>query len=158
MYILHVFFSVDEIMASKVVLQSITVNRNFYNNKVLPMVFKKFAKKRGRRTVQGVMLHYDNTAPNRMKAITNYLKEKCVTLLPHPPYSPDLAPCDFFLFPKIKKELAGRHFDRVENLARAIKTITNNIEIREYEKCFQDWQTQLKRCIEFKGEYFEGMH
>jgi hypothetical protein len=34
-----------------------------------------------------------------------------VTVLEHPPYSPDLAPSDFILFPKIKKILKGRHFD-----------------------------------------------
>jgi len=55
-------------------------------------------------------------------------------LLPHPPYSPDLAPCDFFLFPKIKKELKNRHFDNVENLARAIQAITDSIPKEDYQK------------------------
>ena len=71
------------------------------------------------------MLHHDNASSHKSRIVTRYLKQERVRLLPHPPYSPDLAPCDFFLFLKIKKELAGRHFDRVENLARAIKTITD---------------------------------
>jgi hypothetical protein len=35
---------------------------------------------------------------------------------PHPPYSPDLAPCDFFLFPKMKLKLKGRRFDTIEEI------------------------------------------
>lgn len=103
------------------------------------------------------MLHHDNASSHKSRIVTRYLKQERVRLLHHPPYSPDLAPCDFFLFPKIKKELAGRHFDRVENLARAIKTITDAIKREDYERCFQNWQERLKRCIEVKGEYFEGM-
>jgi [histone H3]-lysine36 N-dimethyltransferase SETMAR len=38
------------------------------------------------------------------------IKELRLELLPHPPYSPDLAPSDFFLFPKLKEKLAGQRF------------------------------------------------
>ena len=153
-----VFFSVDGVVASKVVPKGATVNGSFYVGEVLPKVFENFTKKRERRTMRNVMLHHDNATSHKTKAVTNYLEEKRIVLLPHPPYSPDLAPCDFFLFPEIKKKLAGRHFDRIENLARAVKAITDNIETHEYEKCFKDWQIRLKRCIEVHGEYFEGMH
>jgi hypothetical protein len=36
--------------------------------------------------------------------------------IPHPPYSHDLAPCDFFLFPKMKLKLKGRRFDTTEEI------------------------------------------
>ena len=49
-----------------------------------------------------------NNAPGHTSTIvTAFLKKEKVTVLPHPPYSPDLAPCDFFLFPKLKAFLAG---------------------------------------------------
>jgi len=81
-----------------------------------------------------------------------------VELLPHPPYSPDLAPCDFFLFPRIKKELKGRRFDKVEHLARAVQAVVEGIPKEDYENSFQSWRNRLERCIEFNGEYFEGMN
>ena len=37
-----------------------------------------------------------------------------ITMLPHPPYSPDLASCDFFLFPKIKTHLKGHHLGQLK--------------------------------------------
>jgi len=50
------------------------------------------------------MLHHDNAAPHTAKVVTKYLKQERVNVLPHPPYSPDLAFCDFFLFSNLKKK------------------------------------------------------
>ena len=103
------------------------------------------------------MLHHDNAAPHKGKVVTEYLEKERIVVLPHPPYSSDLAPCDYFLFPRIKKELGGKRFDTDKELKRAVKAITNDISKEEYSKCFENWCTRLKRCIEVGGEYFEGM-
>jgi len=58
------------------------------------------------------------------------LATKQITVLEHPVYSPDLAPSDFFLFPKIKEILKGRHFDDIDDIRRntmeALKDIPQN--------------------------------
>jgi len=57
-----------------------------------------------------VLFHHDN-APAHTSALEKAkLVELGYELLPHPPYSPDFAPCDFFLFPNLKKSLAGQKF------------------------------------------------
>lgn len=152
-----VFFSVDGIVTTIVVDKGKTVTGDFYKSDVLPKVFKKFREIKNRSTLRNVMLHHDNASPHKAKAVTEYLKEQRITALPHPPYSPDLAPCDFFLFPRIKKELGGKRFESVEELKRAVKAIANDISKEDYTKCFENWCTRLKRCIEVGGEYFEGM-
>ena len=53
---------------------------------------------------------HDNVPSYTAKLTIAFLKEENMKLLGHPPYSPDLAPCDFFLFPKIKNQLKGIHF------------------------------------------------
>ena len=103
------------------------------------------------------MLYYDNAAPPKATIITEYLHNKRVKLFPHLPYSPDCVPCDFFLFPRIKKELKEKRFDKVENLARAVQAVVESIPKEDYENSFQSWRNRLERCIEFNGEYFEGM-
>jgi hypothetical protein len=53
-----------------------------------------------------------------------------MALFPHPPYSPDLAPCKFFLFPKMILKLKGRWFDTIEEIQaesqRVFDTLTEN--------------------------------
>jgi hypothetical protein len=57
--------------------------------------------------------------------VGEFLASKHITVLEHPPYSQDLAPNDFFLFPKIKEILKGRHFDDIDDIRRtaALKVI-----------------------------------
>jgi histone-lysine N-methyltransferase SETMAR len=152
-----VFFTVEGVVARIVVPKGQYVTSLYYVNTVLPEVFANFMEMSGRHTVRDVILHHDNASPHKAEVVTSYLKRERVQLLPHPPYSPDLAPCDFFLFPRIKKELGGRKFENVENLARAVQAVSDSIPKDEYYKVFQSWQKRLKRCIEVGGEYFEGM-
>jgi hypothetical protein len=62
-------------------------------------------------------------------AVREFLARRNITTLPHPPYSPDLAQCDFFLFSKLKIHLKGHHFGTVENVqvaaTRTLKKISN---------------------------------
>ena len=74
----------------------------------------------------------------------------------HPPYSPDLAPCDFFLFTKLKLRMKGRRFDTIEEIQEESQRVLDTIPKRDFQGCFQAWQKRWDRCIRAKGEYFEG--
>jgi hypothetical protein len=50
-----------------------------------------------------------------------------MTVTPHPPYSPDLAPCDFSLFPRLKIKLKGRHFDTIEVIEAESQEVVNTL-------------------------------
>jgi hypothetical protein len=69
-----------------------------------------------------------------------FLPKHNILSLPHPPYSPDLAPCDFFLFPQLKKTMKGCQFDDAEeiqaNAMRQMRAITKC----DYQKCLCQWQ------------------
>ncbi|UYV74077.1 hypothetical protein LAZ67_11002043 [Cordylochernes scorpioides] len=53
-------------------------------------------------------LLYDNAPAHRAIIVQDYLAKHSVSVLPHPPYFPDIAPCDFFFFPKLKMRLKGK--------------------------------------------------
>jgi len=57
-----------------------------------------------------------NAPPHNALSIREFLAKKRIPVLPHPPYSPDLAPCHFYLFPKLKSKLKGHHFRTMENI------------------------------------------
>jgi len=62
------------------------------------------------------MLHHDNAPAQASLLIHSYLAKHQTSVVPHSPYSPDLAPADFFLFPKIKTTLKGRPFQTFEEI------------------------------------------
>ena len=54
---------------------------------------------------RGIIIHRDNERPHVHAYVINYLESQGITIMPHPPSSPDLAPCDFWLFDLIKENL-----------------------------------------------------
>jgi hypothetical protein len=66
------------------------------------------------------------------------LTDNNMTVMPHPPYSPDLAPSDFFLFPKLKMMLKGRRFQTVEEIQRELKAILNTLGENDFQECFKN--------------------
>ena len=83
------------------------------------------------------------------------IAEESLTM-PQPPYSPDMAPCDFFLFPKIKRTLKGRRFAAIHDIKSASLKELKAIPNIEFEKCFEDWKKRWHKCIISNGDYFKG--
>jgi hypothetical protein len=76
--------------------------------------------------------------------------------IPHPPYSTDLAPCDFFLFPKLKLKLKGRRFDTIEEIQAESQRVLHTLAEKEFQEAFQKWGRRWDRCLHVGGNYFEG--
>jgi hypothetical protein len=71
------------------------------------------------------------------------------------PYSPDFAPCDFFLFPKLKKVLKGKGFEATEDIKRNSTKKLLDIPKEEFAKYFQQWQKRWAKCVAAEGNYVE---
>jgi len=93
------------------------------------------------------IFHHDNAPAHTALSVREFLTTKQITVLEHPAYSPDLAPSDFFLFPKIKEILKGRHFDYIDdirsNKMAALKAIPQN----QFQNCFEGWTRLWHWCI-----------
>jgi hypothetical protein len=55
-----------------------------------------------------------------------------MAVIPHPPYPPDLAPCDFFLFPKMKLKLKGRRFDTIDEIQAESQTVLDTLTLKDF--------------------------
>ncbi|GFR87713.1 transposase [Elysia marginata] len=89
--------------------------------------------------------------PHKARATTQSLRELGIQVLSNPAYSPDLAPCDFWLFPILKDRLARRNFHRIQDLAKAVNSELRTISEEDYQGSFRKWQITMKRCIESHG-------
>ena len=87
-----------------------TVTADWYVNHCLPKVFQAWCTWRHRTGVRGLLLHHDNASAHTAAVTLDFLAASNVQLATHPSYSPDLAPCDWFLFPSAKRQLKGNSF------------------------------------------------
>jgi len=111
-----VFFNSRGIVHKEFVPPGLTVNHAFYRD-VLERLRKQVQRVRTD-IADDWVLHHDNALAHTALSIQEFLVEKNIPVLPHPPYSPDLALCDFCLFPKLKLKLKGHHFGTMENIQK----------------------------------------
>ena len=150
------FFDQEGIVHREFVPPGMTVNAGFYCD-VLRRLRENVRRRRPQKWQnQNLIIHHDNAPAHRSFKVSQFLAKNNMTVIPHPPYSPDLAPCDFFLFPKLKLRMKGRRFDTIEEIQEESQRVLDTIPKRDFQGCFQAWQKRWDRCIRAKGEYFEG--
>jgi hypothetical protein len=79
-----------------------------------------------------------------------------MAVIPNPPYSHDLATCDFFLFPKIKLKLKGRRFDTTEEIQTESQRVLDTLREKDFQEAFQKWGGRWDRCLHAGRNYVEG--
>ena len=128
-----------------------------YYGGFLQRLWRKLHKIRPQLLQTGPLILHDNAHPH----IANVIIEKLLVygweVLLHPPYSPDMSPPDYDLFPKLKKPMRGRHFSSLEELSvastRAVRRGTKIVSWMEIVKLPKRWDS----VIEKHGNYIEGM-
>jgi hypothetical protein len=96
------FFDVKGILHEEFVPTGQTVNSEFYCE-VLRRLRENVRRRRPKLWREQTWLRHHDNAPSRTSVFTHqFLAKNKMTVIPHPPYCPDLAPCDFFVFSKMK--------------------------------------------------------
>jgi len=101
------------------------------------------------------ILHHDNAPAHTSHLVQQFLAKHGTTQLQQLPYSPGLAPWDFFLFPRLKKVLKGHQFEAMEDIKRNSMKTQIDILKEEFAKCFQRWQKRWAKCVAAEGNYVE---
>jgi hypothetical protein len=77
-----------------------------------------------------------------------------MVIVSHPPHSPDLAPCDFALFPKLKMKLKGRRFETVSDIQRESQTVLDSIKENDFHGAFEAWEKTMGSLCTFLRRLF----
>ena len=118
-----------------------------YYIEVLRKLRAKLAEKCPGKLHRGILFYLDNAPAHFFWIVKDVLKEFWWELLPHPPYSPDLAPSDFFLFPKLKEHLKGIYFKDTNKAKQAAKTWLTKWSADYFKNEIRGWKHCLEKCI-----------
>ena len=77
--------------------------------------------------------------------------QMCIKTVPQPPYSQDLSPCDFWLFPKLR----GCRYETIEKMKEALKNVIDTLTQEDFHGAFQKLLERYNKCIIAGGDYFE---
>ena len=143
-----VFFDSRGIVHKEFVPPGQTDNHAFYKD-VLERLRKRVQRVR-RDIADDWVLQHDNTPAHTALSIREFLAKENIPVLPHPPYSPDLAPCDFYLFPKLISKLKSHHFGTMENIQKIVTNELNTLTENDFQYCYDQWKKGTSQ-----GSYFE---
>lgn len=151
-----VFFDVHGLLIDHAVPRGTTVNGEYYAAFIRNHLRPAIRKKRPDLLQEGPIVLQDNAAPHTCRTVVQLLTEEYDwEILDHPAYSPDLSPCDFYFFPKVKNELRGHRFHSVEELDSAFHRECISLANRGLSSGIDGLVARWTKCVELDGQYTE---
>jgi len=153
---LIIFFDSQGVVHKEFVPKGKTVNAEFYKA-VIDRLLKRIQRFRPAAfcCLYIFFLLHDNAPAHKAASVCQFLTPKNITTPYHPPYSPDLSPPDYFLFPKLKIKLKGLHFPHFAEIQEAVTDELNKAQKDEFSAAFQKLYDRARACICANRAYFE---
>lgn len=126
-----------------------------YYSQLLDQLDVAISEKRPGLKKKKIIFHQDNAPVHKSALAMGKLRDLGYDLLGHPPYSPDLAPSDFHLFPNLKKFVSGKRFSSNEEVELAVDDYFNSLPESHFREGILKLEKRWTKCIEEQGDYVE---
>jgi len=124
-----------------------TINSNRYCE-TLKNLRRAIQNRRRGKLSEGIWLHDDNARPHTSRQTTELIAQFRWKVVPHPPYSLDLAKSDYHLFPKLKDHLSGMKFQSDDEVKEEVTKFLNGLAAEFFVEVRQKWIVRLQKCID----------
>lgn len=131
-----------------------TINGQYYAE-LLQRLKDEVKNKRPHLAKKKILFHHDNAPAHSSIVAMAKINELKFQLLSQPPYSPDLAPSDYYLFPNLKKWLGGKKFESNEQVIGAVNEYFEGLDESDYKNGITALEHRYEKCINLDGDYVE---
>lgn len=150
--LLTVFWDGTQVLLTDFLEKGTTINSPRYIE-TLRKLRRRVCRVRG--STDRILLQHDNATPHTSHATREALTKLKFETLPHPPYSPDLAPCDFYLFPNLKRYLKGNKFSSDDEVREAVQAWLRSKNSEYFADGMRKLVHRWECCIALAGDYVE---
>ena len=151
--LLTIFWDMEGIVHIEFLEQGTTINSERYVSTLRAL--KGRLRRVQQDKVKDVVIQHDNARPHTSRQTQCALQQLELPTIPHPPYSPDLAPSDFFLFPLLKKHLKGNHYETDAETEADVRTWCRSQTPEFFADGMRKLVQRWRLCIERDGNYVE---
>ena len=149
---LTVFWDIHGVILTEFLQPGSTVNSDSY---IKTLSNLKARIRRVRPEMEAVHLLHDNARPHTSAKTLSHIQQLGFTVLDHPAYSPDLAPSDYHLFPKLKDDIRGRRYQSNEEVKTVVKKWFRDQNEQFYGDGIRKLPVRWQKCITREGDYVE---
>lgn len=147
-------FSGCEVWLVEALPDGMTMTADNFIHRILIPLQERIKSRYSSSSTNKWLLHFDNAAAHSSSAVSSFFSSTIFRKLPHPAYSPDLAPCDFFLFGHLKRQLKGLSFADNESLLAYIRKLCTELSVDTLSSVFDNWLERLSVVSRSDGDYF----
>jgi histone-lysine N-methyltransferase SETMAR len=133
---LTIFFSGTSLISLNALPHGQTYTKEYFIDNILSDLVNEKRRIWRQNQVGQFFVHMDNSMCHNQKMITQEISDAKFERLPHPAYSPDLSPCDFWLFEVLKQKVKDRAFQRVEEILEAVTLLWNEVRFEQLQSVF----------------------
>ena len=134
-----------------------TVTVDWYVNQCVPKIFQAWYLRRPRMGVWSLLLHHDNASMHTAAVTLDFVAAYDAQLVIRPPYSPELAPCDWFLFYSVKWQLKGKQFQNAKDALAFIEGVILDVPQSMWSGVIDNWFERMAMCVQAEGSFFEKL-
>ena len=149
-----VFWDCEGILLADFLDKGHTVTGEYYSL-LLRQLRKNIVSKRHGKLTKGELFHHNNAPPHRSAVAMATIQQCGFELVPHPPYSPDLAPSDFHLFPNLKKYLGGQRYSTDNDVMEAVRDYFQSLPEAFFKEGIAGLKHRWEKCVLLGGDYVE---
>lgn len=160
---LTLFFKHEGIVLQEYLPPRETICADYYCH-ILDLLKERIRRKRPHKWLRNrdgdrsFLLQHDNAPSHTANITLAKIGSSGIQMVAHPPYSPDLAPCDYAIFPALKKELRGTNHRTVPIVQGLARQVLRDMDPAVFWKAILDLPDRWRKCVAARGEYFEGHH
>ena len=132
-----------------------SISAQLYITKSLSRVLDAVAERQEKTRLRRLTFHDDNAQLHHALMTIEYSTENRIKSYQNPPYSTDMSLCDFFLFQKLKNRLRKIQFNNDEEMLETLDHAVGCLTTEDFQNCFDDWFSRMRKCIHVGREYFE---
>jgi hypothetical protein len=151
-----IFFTSTRLLVLNFLPKGTRFNQAYFIDAVPPNLYRektRIARHKGR---PGFGVHMDNSMCQNGAKVIEKLASRHIVRAPHPLYSPDLSPCDFWLFGFLKEKMKDQVFRSEEEMSEVIVESWNELTFEDIKRVFQNWMERRIWVIENSGDDYQS--
>jgi histone-lysine N-methyltransferase SETMAR len=130
------------------------MNSQYFCDVVLQETREALASISEKSGIEGMMIHLDDCKVHNSGRTTRQFQDFQVTRLPHPPYSPDISPCEFLFFGWSKEQIRGHEFHGADEVTSFLLNLWGNLDQNSIISVYRESIEKLQQVIRTNGEYY----
>lgn len=149
------FWHCDGVILIDYLQKGVTINSAYYSHLLSHDLRAALKNRRRGKLSSKPLLQQDNARPHTANLTIQTVQQLGWTLLPHPAYSPDLAPSDYHLFGNLKKPLRGKHFANIDEMKVAVNQWLSETPKEFFANGIRKLTKRWEKCVAIGGDYIE---